>query len=145
MERGFLSQKGSKVGRGVIEKKRSMGDKSVKAHGNHSPASANEENMNDAGTVNNVVSNGTTVGPTLAGNAPGMFMPYANVIGKVSRNIVNFHTLSTLTRNGVDVVVPRESIRAISEWFVNTVNNGVLVSSKVGFGLPHCGKRLRNT
>ncbi|GKD24562.1 hypothetical protein Tco_1230776 [Tanacetum coccineum] len=120
MERGFLCQKGSKVGRGMIEKKRSMKDKSVEAHGNHSLASANEENMNDAGTVNNVMSNGTTVGPTLAGNAPGMSMSYANVIGEVSRNIVNFHTLITLTRNGVDVVVPRESIRAISEWFVNT-------------------------
>nr|GEY14391.1 hypothetical protein [Tanacetum cinerariifolium] len=64
-----------------------------KAHGIRYSTSANEENTNDAGTVNDVANNGTTVGPALAGNTPG---------------------------NEVDVVVPVESIRAISERFANT-------------------------
>nr|GEX75411.1 hypothetical protein [Tanacetum cinerariifolium] len=37
-----------------------------KAHGIRYSASANEENTNDAGTVNDVANNGTTVGPALA-------------------------------------------------------------------------------
>ncbi|GKA83286.1 hypothetical protein Tco_0804881 [Tanacetum coccineum] len=112
MERGFLSQKGSGVGRGVKEKQSSMADKSVKvskhanealgsnsatrtpnvvnaglgsfptvsgAYGNHSPASANEEDTDNAGNVNNVANNVTMVGPTPAGNTPGMSTSYANV------------------------------------------------------------------
>ncbi|GJY33524.1 reverse transcriptase domain-containing protein [Tanacetum coccineum] len=49
MERGFLSQKGSGVGRGVKEKQVLMADKSVEVHGIHSHGSANEENKNDDG------------------------------------------------------------------------------------------------
>ncbi|GJZ64881.1 hypothetical protein Tco_0621577 [Tanacetum coccineum] len=41
-----------------------------KAHGIHSTASVNEENINDAGTINNVANNGTTVGPNAASNTP---------------------------------------------------------------------------
>nr|GEW76118.1 hypothetical protein [Tanacetum cinerariifolium] len=126
MKRGFLSQKGSRVGSVVKKKQSSMADKSVEvskhvnealdsnsatrtpnvvnarlesfptvseAHEIHSPASANEENMNDVGTVNNVEKNGLMVGPTLAGNTPGSW---------------------------VDVVVSVESIRDIRERFANT-------------------------
>ncbi|GJY47505.1 hypothetical protein Tco_0436568 [Tanacetum coccineum] len=92
IERGFLSQKGSGVGRGVKEKQVSMADKSV-------------ENMNDAGTK---------LGPTLADNTPGM-SSYANVTGVPSRKAWKFRTVFTPTGNGVDVIVPVESIRAISE------------------------------
>nr|GEW02793.1 hypothetical protein [Tanacetum cinerariifolium] len=52
-----------------------------KAHGIRYSASANEENTNDAGTVNDVANNGTTVGPALAGNTPDMSTLYANVTG----------------------------------------------------------------
>nr|GEX41619.1 hypothetical protein [Tanacetum cinerariifolium] len=52
-----------------------------KAHGIRYSASTNQENTNDAGTVDDVVNNGTTVGPALAGNTPGMSTLYANVTG----------------------------------------------------------------
>ncbi|GJV90077.1 retrotransposon protein, putative, unclassified [Tanacetum coccineum] len=89
------------------------------AYGIHSPAT-NEENMNDAGTANNVANNGTTVGPTLAGNTLGMSFSYANVTGVPSKKALNFRTIFTSAGNGVDVLVLVESIRAISEWFANT-------------------------
>ncbi|GJX62475.1 reverse transcriptase domain-containing protein [Tanacetum coccineum] len=75
------------------------------AHGIHSPASANEENMND---------DGTKVGPTTAGNTPGI-SSYANVSSIPSRKALNFRTLFTPAGKGDDVVVLVESIRAISE------------------------------
>ncbi|GKC20723.1 putative reverse transcriptase domain-containing protein [Tanacetum coccineum] len=96
-----------------------------KAHGNHSPGSANKENINDASIVNNVANNGTTVGPTLAGNTPGVSTSYANVTSELSRNTMSFHTLITPTVNGVDVVVLVESIRAISERFINMAYDGL--------------------
>ncbi|GKB35699.1 hypothetical protein Tco_0880641 [Tanacetum coccineum] len=126
MEQRVLSQKGSGVGRGVKEKQSLMADKSVKglesfptiseAHGIHSPVSANEEKINDVGTVNNVVNNGTKVGPTLASNTHGMSTSYVNVTGEPCRKAANSRTLITPAGNGVDIVVPMESIKAISEW-----------------------------
>ncbi|GKE89184.1 hypothetical protein Tco_1566659 [Tanacetum coccineum] len=79
------------------------------AHGIHSHTCANEENMND----------GTKVGPTLAGNTLGMSSYAKLVICEKSKKSVNFHTLISLAGYGVDVVVPVESIRAISERFAN--------------------------
>ncbi|GKA14433.1 hypothetical protein Tco_0694079 [Tanacetum coccineum] len=40
---------------------------------------------------------------------------YANVTSKPSRTKVNFRTLFTPAGNGIDLVIPVESIRAISE------------------------------
>ncbi|GJX17149.1 hypothetical protein Tco_0217981 [Tanacetum coccineum] len=51
---------------------------------------------------------------TTVGNAPGK-SSYANVTGKPSGKKPNIHTLFTPGGNGIDVVVPVESIRAISE------------------------------
>ncbi|GJV58032.1 hypothetical protein Tco_1459037 [Tanacetum coccineum] len=76
-------------------------------HG-HSPASANEGDTNVVGTVDNP-----------AGNTPGV-SSYANVTSAPSRKALNFHTLLIQEGNRVDVVVPMESIRAISERFDNT-------------------------
>nr|GEU74338.1 transposon TX1 uncharacterized [Tanacetum cinerariifolium] len=45
---------------------------------------------------------------------------YANVTSKPSRTKVNCRTLFTPAGNGIDVVIPVESIRAISERFANT-------------------------
>nr|GEW34801.1 hypothetical protein [Tanacetum cinerariifolium] len=52
-------------------------------HGIHPPNSANEENLNDAGTK---------VGPTPTGNNPGM-SSYTNVTGVPIRKALNFRTL----------------------------------------------------
>ncbi|GJX05234.1 hypothetical protein Tco_0191150 [Tanacetum coccineum] len=45
---------------------------------------------------------------------PGNSSSYANVTGKPSRMKMNFHTLFTPAGNEIDVVVPMESIRAMS-------------------------------
>nr|GEX62385.1 zinc finger, CCHC-type [Tanacetum cinerariifolium] len=55
-----------------------------------------------------------TQGSNPTGNTSGM-SSYANVTCEPSRKALNFHTLFTPRGNGVDVVVPAESIRAISE------------------------------
>ncbi|GJS34723.1 retrovirus-related pol polyprotein from transposon TNT 1-94 [Tanacetum coccineum] len=60
----------------------------------------------------------TPVTPT-AGNAPGK-SSHANITSKPSEKKVNVHTLFTPGGNGIDVVVPVNSIRAISERFANT-------------------------
>ncbi|GKA22281.1 reverse transcriptase domain-containing protein [Tanacetum coccineum] len=80
------------------------------AHGNYSPASANEENMSDADTK---------VGPTPSGNTLGL-SSYANVTSVPSRKALNFCTLFTPMDNGIDVVVLVESSRDISEQLLNT-------------------------
>ncbi|GKA22966.1 putative reverse transcriptase domain-containing protein [Tanacetum coccineum] len=69
---------------------------------------------------------------TSAGNVLGK-SSYANVTGKPSGKKVNFWTLFTPRGNGIDVVVPVESIRAISERFANTAYGFFL--GKAG-GLP---------
>nr|GEZ90226.1 hypothetical protein [Tanacetum cinerariifolium] len=53
-----------------------------------------------------------------AGNAPGK-SSYANVTGKPIGEKLNFRTLFTPGGNGIDLVVSVESIKAISEGFVN--------------------------
>nr|GEY19323.1 hypothetical protein [Tanacetum cinerariifolium] len=50
----------------------------------------------------------------------GMSNSYANVTGKPSRKSLNIRTLYTPRGNRIDVVVPVDSIRAISEWCTNT-------------------------
>ncbi|GKB33455.1 putative ribonuclease H-like domain-containing protein, partial [Tanacetum coccineum] len=104
MEQGFLSQKGSRVGRGVKEKQVSMADKLVEGrkhvnvvnaglesfstvyeeHGIQSSA-CNEENINDVGNK---------VRTTPVGNTPGK-SSYANDIGDSSKKAVNICTLFT--------------------------------------------------
>ncbi|GKB00632.1 beta-caryophyllene synthase [Tanacetum coccineum] len=108
-----------------------MGDPS-KVHGTHPLASANEENVHDPGTK---------VGPTPTGNTPGMSL-YANVTGEPSRKALNFRTLFTMGGNVVDVVVSVESIRAISERFVNTAY-GFFLGKRVAY--PVVSNYVRNT
>ncbi|GKB87837.1 cytokinin dehydrogenase 3-like protein, partial [Tanacetum coccineum] len=57
---------------------------------------------------------------TSAGNAPGK-SSYANAAGKPNGKNLNIRTLFTSGGNGIDVVVPVESIRAVSDRFANTV------------------------
>ncbi|GJU60181.1 retrotransposon protein, putative, ty1-copia subclass [Tanacetum coccineum] len=70
---------------------------------------------------------------TMAGNAPGK-SSYANVTGKPSGKKLNIRTLFTPGGNGINVVVPVESIRAIkgldamlenSPWFIQ--NNPLIM------------------
>ncbi|GJZ01992.1 putative reverse transcriptase domain-containing protein [Tanacetum coccineum] len=76
-----------------------------------------------------------------AGNAPGK-SSYANVTSKLSGKKLNFHTLFTPGGNGIDVVVPLESIRAISERFANTTY-GFFLGKKVAY--PLVANYVRNT
>nr|GEX52263.1 hypothetical protein [Tanacetum cinerariifolium] len=92
------------------------------AHGFHLHACANEVNMNDASTM---------VGHNPASNTLGMFS-YANVTGVPSRKALNLHTLFTPAGNGVDVVIPAESIGAISNRFANTAY-GFFLGNRVAY------------
>nr|GEV38269.1 hypothetical protein [Tanacetum cinerariifolium] len=102
------------------------------AHGIHSHTCVNEKNIND----------GTKVGPTVADNNPCMPLYVKLVTGEKSKKSVNFRTLITPTRNGVDVVVPIESIRAISERFANTTY-GFFLGKRVTY--PIFVNYVRNT
>ncbi|GJS95715.1 bifunctional polymyxin resistance protein, ArnA [Tanacetum coccineum] len=62
--------------------------------------------------------------------------------GASSRKSVNFRTLFTPVGNGVDVVVPVESIRAISEQFANTAY-GFFLGKRVAY--PVVANYVRNT
>ncbi|GKE39619.1 hypothetical protein Tco_1463024 [Tanacetum coccineum] len=73
----------------------------------------------------------TTPVTTPAGNAPGK-SPYANITRKPSRKKVNVRTLFTPGGNGIDVVVPVDSIRDISERFANTAY-GFFLGKKVAY------------
>ncbi|GJQ99228.1 hypothetical protein Tco_0522213, partial [Tanacetum coccineum] len=55
----------------------------------------------------------------MGNNAPGK-SSYANITSKPSRKKVNVRTLFTPGGNGIDVVVPVDSILAITERFANT-------------------------
>ncbi|GJT06482.1 hypothetical protein Tco_0840944 [Tanacetum coccineum] len=98
MERGYLSQKGRRVGRDVKEKHDSMVVETVKVgeHGNVASGS-----ISTTRTLTNV-------------NAGLEVLPY------LSGKKLNIRTLYTPGANGIDVVVLVESIRAISERFANT-------------------------
>ncbi|GKA29347.1 putative reverse transcriptase domain-containing protein [Tanacetum coccineum] len=151
MERGFLSQKGSRVRRGVKEKQGSRVDKSVV------DASVAKEVVSPSVVKNNVekenqISLVDTTGlgsypplptqeTTMAGNAPGK-SSYANVTSKPSGKKVNVRTLFTPGGNGIDVVVPVDSIRGISERFANTAY-GFFLGKKVAYHVV--ANYVRNT
>ncbi|GKD98693.1 retrotransposon protein, putative, ty1-copia subclass [Tanacetum coccineum] len=78
---------------------------------------------------------------TMASNAPGK-SSYANVIGKPSGKKLNIRTLFTPGGNRIDVVVPVESIRAISECFANRTY-GFFLGKRVAY--PVVANYVRNT
>ncbi|GJU64883.1 hypothetical protein Tco_1246718, partial [Tanacetum coccineum] len=65
------------------------------------------------------------------GNTHGMFS-YANVTCEPSRKALNFCSLFTLRVNRITVVVPVESIRALSERFANTAY-GFFLGKRVAY------------
>ncbi|GJS29875.1 ALP1-like protein [Tanacetum coccineum] len=140
MERGFLSQKESGGGRGVKEKK--QGDGGAHSLGNGGTlsgtgAAQSSNTVDDIGKDNDGLSLSPTkvtlgisavnkedtlpdendrLTPSKSIANPNNGTSYTNLFtGGPSRKAMNFRTLFTPTRNEVDVVVPVESIRAISE------------------------------
>nr|GEW79162.1 cytokinin dehydrogenase 3-like [Tanacetum cinerariifolium] len=65
------------------------------------------------------------------GNAPGK-SSYANITSKPSGKKVNVRTLFTPGGNGIDVVIPVDSIRAVSARFANTAY-GFFLGKKVAY------------
>ncbi|GKA41115.1 hypothetical protein Tco_0733708 [Tanacetum coccineum] len=160
MERGFLSQIGS--GGGVKEKRSNVSDIEVVKDG------AIPSVMGDSGNAamevelpyvvddtvakknQSLVVNTTSLKSypplptrvtTSAGNALGK-SSYANVTGKPCGKKLNIHTLFTPGGNRIDVVVPVESIRALSEQFANTVY-GFFMGKRVVY--PIVANYVRNT
>ncbi|GJZ99255.1 hypothetical protein Tco_0671806, partial [Tanacetum coccineum] len=147
--REFLRQKGSRGVRGVKEK-----DKVVNAKRSVSPAVTDEPVVMEKLTtsVDTSIPNGEntglssypplpTQGSTPAGNTYGM-SSCANVTCVPSRKALNFRTLFTPGGNRVDVVVPVESIRAVSERFANTAY-GFFLGKRVAY--PVVVNYVRNT
>nr|GEW33212.1 hypothetical protein [Tanacetum cinerariifolium] len=75
------------------------------------------------------------------GNAHGK-SSYANVTSKPIRKKLHFRILFTLRGNGIDVVVPVNSIKTISERFVNTAY-GFFLGKRVAY--PVVANYVRNT
>ncbi|GJT93272.1 retrotransposon protein, putative, ty1-copia subclass [Tanacetum coccineum] len=161
MERGFLSQKGSGVGRDVKEKQASntttLSNDTMNDDTLVGVASAVKEGVTPSMVDMTVemeklssLDDTTVLGSfpplsmpvtTTAGNAPGK-SSYANDTGKPSGKKLNIRTLFTPGGNGIDVVVPVESIRAISERFANT-SNGFFLGKRVAY--PIVANYVRNT
>nr|GEY87137.1 hypothetical protein [Tanacetum cinerariifolium] len=171
MKRGFLRQKGSGEGRGVNEKDLNM-NKMISAScigvsmdsedtlndvSSIGVASAvregvtpfmvditvemGKQNSLDDTTVPGSFPPLSTLVSTTAGNAPGK-SSYANIIGKTSGKKVNVCTLFTPRGNGIDVVVPIDSIWAISECFANT-SYDFFLGKKVAY--PVVANYVKNT
>ncbi|GKD40980.1 retrotransposon protein, putative, ty1-copia subclass, partial [Tanacetum coccineum] len=84
----------------------------------------------------------------LTGNAPGKSL-YANVTGKPNGKKLNIRTLFIPGGNGIDVVVPVESIRAISDRFANTtygffLGKPVAYQGVMGFSMERLDAILEN-
>ncbi|GKB93836.1 hypothetical protein Tco_0979973 [Tanacetum coccineum] len=79
------------------------------------------DSENDGHTCLNSASDGVVAPPPILTPNLGKSSSYANVTSKLRKTKVNFRTLFTPAGNGINVVVPVEPIRAISERFANTV------------------------
>ncbi|GJV68906.1 retrotransposon protein, putative, ty1-copia subclass [Tanacetum coccineum] len=123
MERGFLSQEGSRGGRGIKEKNVNALNLEVVKDGAVPSVVDMMVEMEKLSSLEDTTVLGSfpllsTLVTTTAGNAPGK-SSYDNVTGKPSGKKLNIHTLFTPGSNGIDVVVPVESIRAISKRYAN--------------------------
>ncbi|GJZ67277.1 retrotransposon protein, putative, ty1-copia subclass [Tanacetum coccineum] len=162
MKRGFLSQKGSGGGRGVKAKSSNASNIEVGKDGAAPSVSVDSGNVakkvvspfgvDECVAMEMQSSLIDTIGlesnpplPTQvtssAGNAPGK-SSYANITGKPSGKKLNIRTLLTPGGNGIDVVVPVESIRSTSERFANTAY-GFFLGKRVAY--PVVANYVRNT
>ncbi|GKD32011.1 hypothetical protein Tco_1242789 [Tanacetum coccineum] len=114
MERGFLSSKGCGGGRGVKEKSRGSINVSAEVKNGVDEGMTTSSNVatNTQGSVNDT----TQVTGVMPYDADGPVRVDENVRQKPSNSTDN----PNKGGNGLDVVVPVESIRAISERFANT-------------------------
>ncbi|GJW85406.1 late embryogenesis abundant protein, LEA-14 [Tanacetum coccineum] len=168
MKRGFLSQKGSGGRRGVKETDFNRNKTTGIGVSTKSDDTMNEDTpvgvasvvkegvtpsvvdmttemeklsyLEDTTVLGSFLSLSTLV-TTTTGNAPGK-SSYANVTSKLSGKKLNFCTLFTPRGNGIDMVVPVESIRAISEQFANT-SYGFFLGKRVAY--PVVANYVRNT
>ncbi|GKD22296.1 zinc finger, CCHC-type containing protein [Tanacetum coccineum] len=143
MERGFLSQQGSGGGRGVTEKDLNRNKKNTST--GIGVTTESDDTMNDDNLIGvaSAIREGVTpsvVGMT-AGNAPGK-SSYANITGRPSAKKVNVRTLFTPRGNGIDVVVPVDSIRVVNARFANTAY-GFFLGKKVAYSVV--ANYVRNT
>nr|GEV15261.1 hypothetical protein [Tanacetum cinerariifolium] len=107
MKRGFLSQKGSEGGRWVKEEDLNASNIEIVKDGSVPSVTVRNTGVGSYPPL-------PTQGTTPASNTPGK-SSYANVMGESSKKAVNIHTLFTLRGNEIDVVVPVNSIQAISK------------------------------
>ncbi|GKB57771.1 hypothetical protein Tco_0913957 [Tanacetum coccineum] len=148
MERGFLSQKGSRVRRGVKEKDLNWNKKNTSSGTDEGVTPSVVDKTVDMGKHNS--SDDTTVSesfPPLSTpvnttvNAPGK-SSYTNITSKPSGMKVKVCTLFTPRGNGIDMIVPLDSIRAISARFANTAY-GFFLGKNVAY--PVVANYVRNT
>ncbi|GJX61804.1 retrotransposon protein, putative, ty1-copia subclass [Tanacetum coccineum] len=119
-----LDVKGSEGGRGVKEKK----------HGSAQEATIDIDNVVSSAdvTMGADVNSNANVEPTASASILAS-MSFATLLkGDTSQKSVNFRTLFTLKRKGVDVAVPLKSIRAVNEWFANMAY-GLLLGNRVAY------------
>ncbi|GJV61846.1 putative ribonuclease H-like domain-containing protein [Tanacetum coccineum] len=137
MERGFLSQKGIGVGRGVKEKQAS----NTTTSSNVATNTQGGKELVDA-TVNSRNVNAWHKPTSLTVNPKrGTF--YANLFAAgPSKKAMNFCTLFTPRGNEIDMVVLEESLRAISVRFANMVY-GFFLGNRVAY--PAIANYVRNT
>ncbi|GJY96006.1 RNA-directed DNA polymerase, eukaryota, reverse transcriptase zinc-binding domain protein, partial [Tanacetum coccineum] len=147
MERGFLSQKGSGVRRGVKEKQVSTGVKLVDRTKSNMDAGTGLFTKSDANLLKEVVSP-SVIDEHVAmeeanstRNAPGKPL-YATATSKPNGKKVYVRTLFTPGGNGIDVVVLVDSICAINARFANTAY-GFFLGKKVAY--PVVANYVRNT
>nr|GEU69170.1 retrovirus-related Pol polyprotein from transposon TNT 1-94 [Tanacetum cinerariifolium] len=143
----FLSQKGSRVGRGLKEK--DLNKNKINTSSGTSLSMKLDDTINDDTPVAvaaaateklSSLEDTTVLGSflplptqvtTSAGNASGK-SSYANITSKTSGKKVNVRTLFTPEGNGIDVVIPVDSIRAITERFAN-IAYGWFFGKKVAY------------
>nr|GEZ50012.1 hypothetical protein [Tanacetum cinerariifolium] len=128
-QRGFLSQRGSKVRRGVKEKQVSMADKliEVSKHCNVTSKQVMKEKQSsfvDTSTLN-VEKTGlnsypplSTQGSTPIDNSPGK-SSYANVTVELSGKAVIFSTLFTLGEIGLTSMAGLNAMLKSGPWFIH--------------------------
>ncbi|GKE63999.1 putative reverse transcriptase domain-containing protein, partial [Tanacetum coccineum] len=149
MEHGFISPKGGRGerrgGKHVVSKPATgIGVTSSTSGQNLGPSidQTNKADNSNGTNIGNAYPNTSNIpiniydSPTMDPNNYGPIISgptsYARVTGEPSRKSVNFRTLITLTGNGGDLFVPLESIRAISERFVNTAY-GFFLGKRVAY------------
>nr|GEW04534.1 hypothetical protein [Tanacetum cinerariifolium] len=134
MERGFLSQKGSEGMRGVKEK--SINRNTMNSFSSIGVSTKSDDTMNEdtPAVVASTVKEGVTpsVVDMMVENKKISSLDDNSGIFSNINYAVDVHTFFTPGGNGIDVVVPVDSIRAISERFAN-IAYGFFLGKKVAY------------